>query len=211
MVMGTEKLMMDDDSGTEDGVNDIEESMKEVVYMKVEEHIEGIYVCPDVRGPWLVAAVDNGDWKALKVGRHGPTVSHLMFVDDILLFGEASNKQIICVNKILNTFCNMSRQEVSQEKTIIFFSKNVSNNVQNQLVDISSFSATTYLGKYIGIPLTWKTQKKEDYCHIIDQVKSKLTSWKGNHLAFEGRVTLAKSVMEVMPIHPIMTNIIPKS
>lgn len=64
-------------------------------------------LCADKLSHLILQAVDNGDWKALRVGRHGPTVSHLMFVDDILLFGEASNKQIIYVNKILNTFCNM--------------------------------------------------------------------------------------------------------
>ncbi|MCH93118.1 RNA-directed DNA polymerase (Reverse transcriptase) [Trifolium medium] len=39
----------------------------------------------------------------------------------------------------------------------------------------------------------------------------KLTSWKANHLSFAGRVTLAKSVMEVIPIYPMMTTIIPKA
>lgn len=31
--------------------------------------------------------------------------------------------------------------------------------------------------------------------------------WKGNQLAFAGRVTLSKSVMEVMPIYPMMKSI----
>ncbi|MCH79697.1 putative ribonuclease H protein [Trifolium medium] len=39
----------------------------------------------------------------------------------------------------------------------------------------------------------------------------KLSSWKANQLSFTGRVTLAKSVIEAIPIYPMMTNIIPKA
>lgn len=45
--MGTEKLLIGDNSDTEHGVDEIEESMQEVVDMKVEEHVEGIYACPE--------------------------------------------------------------------------------------------------------------------------------------------------------------------
>jgi hypothetical protein len=48
-----------------------------------------------------------------------------MFVDDLLLFGEATDSQIICVKNALECFCTMSGQQVSHEKTSIFFSKNV--------------------------------------------------------------------------------------
>lgn len=168
-------------------------------------------LCVDKLSHLIQHVINNGEWKALKVGRHSPAVSHLMFVDDILLFGEATTKQIHCVKQTLNIFCNMSEQEVSQNKTRIFFPKNVNNTLRNQLVHISGFGPSSSLGKYLGILFKGKAPKKEDYRHIIDQVKSKLTPWKGKHLAFTGRVTLAKSVMEAMPIYPMLTNIIPKS
>lgn len=52
-------------------------------------------------------------------------VSHLMFVDDLLLFGQTSELQTNCVMSILNFFCRMSGYKGSQEKTSILFSKNV--------------------------------------------------------------------------------------
>ncbi|MCH82962.1 putative ribonuclease H protein [Trifolium medium] len=39
----------------------------------------------------------------------------------------------------------------------------------------------------------------------------KLANWKARQLSFAGRVTLAKSVIEAIPIYPMMTNKIPKS
>jgi hypothetical protein len=70
-------------------------------------------------------AVDEGRWKTMRAGRNGPLVSHLMFADDLLLFGEASTNQMKCVTDILSLFCRLSGQQVSQEKTSIIFSKNV--------------------------------------------------------------------------------------
>jgi hypothetical protein len=67
------------------------------------------------------------------------------------------------------------------------------------------------LGKYLGVPVTGKSPRREDYQYIIDQVSSRLVAWKANHLSFAGRVTLAKSVIEAIPIYPMMTNRIPNA
>jgi hypothetical protein len=42
-------------------------------------------------------------------------------------------------------------------------------------------------------------------------MKSKLMAWKARHLSFAGRVTLAKSDLEAIPIYPMMSAIIPKA
>jgi len=47
--------------------------------------------------------------------------------------------------------------------------------------------------------------------YIIDQLSCKLAGWKANHLSFAGRVTLAKSVLAIVPIYPMMPTVIPKS
>jgi hypothetical protein len=73
----------------------------------------------------ILHAIEQKRWKGIKAGRSGPMVSHLMFADDLLLFGEASEEQMCCVMATLQTFCNMSGQEISQDKTSVLFSKNV--------------------------------------------------------------------------------------
>jgi hypothetical protein len=42
-------------------------------------------------------------------------------------------------------------------------------------------------------------------------VQSKLSAWKAKQLSFAGRLTLAKSVLEAVPIYTMMTEKIPKS
>lgn len=73
--------------------------------------------------------MEEGNWKAFKVGKKGILVSHLMFADVLLLFKEATVDQLHCVTRILNQFCKKLGQQVSQEKTKVYFSKNVTRNV----------------------------------------------------------------------------------
>ncbi|CAJ2645411.1 unnamed protein product [Trifolium pratense] len=159
----------------------------------------------------IMHSVDVGEWRGIKAGRSGPMVSHLMFADDLLLFGEASEKQMRCVMNILNKFCLMSGQEVSQEKTSILFSKNVNSGMRDKLLHLSGFREAYDLDKYLGVPLIGRAPKKADYQYLIDQVSNKLVKWKARQLSFAGRVTLAKSVLEAVPTYPMMTSRIPQS
>jgi hypothetical protein len=83
--------------------------------------------------------------------------------------GEATDRQMIYTTNVLNKFCSMSGQEVSTDKTNIIFSKNVDSATRNRLVQISGFRETMQLGKYMGVPVTGKAPRREDYQYIIDQ------------------------------------------
>jgi hypothetical protein len=168
-------------------------------------------ICMDKLSHLISQSVNKGEWKGIKAGRSGPTISHLMFADDLLLFGEANGDQMNCVMRVLNEFCNISGQKVSIEKTSILFSKNVTLETRATLQLISGFRVTSSLGKYLGVPLNGKAPKREDFHYIITRLQNKLATWKASNLSFAGRVTLAKSVMEAIPIYPMMTTIIPKS
>lgn len=64
--------------------------------------------------------------------------------------------------------------------------------VKRKVLNMSYFKETNDLGKYSGVPLTCKTHKHKDFTYLLENVKTKLTSWKSKHICFAGRVTLAK-------------------
>ncbi|PNX73217.1 ribonuclease H [Trifolium pratense] len=61
-------------------------------------------MCVDKLSHLISHVVNKGEWKALRAGKRGPYVSHLMFADDLLLFGEATEAQMNCVMRVLNKF-----------------------------------------------------------------------------------------------------------
>lgn len=105
----------------------------------------------------------------------------------------------------------MLGQEVNDEKTSIVFSSNVTTSTKHTLIELSNFTVVSNLGKYLGVPISGKAFKRNDYQYIIKNISSELISWKANHLSFAGRVNLSKSVMEAMHIYPMMISMIPKA
>lgn len=85
--------------------------------------------------------VNNGSWSALKFGRGGPTISHLLFADDILLVAEASSSNAATISSILDTFSSCFGQTVNKAKSSIFFSLNTPSHVANRLVSSWAFLA----------------------------------------------------------------------
>jgi hypothetical protein len=47
-------------------------------------------LCMDKLSHIILQAVEEGKWRGIQAGRTGPMISHLMFADDLLLFGEAT-------------------------------------------------------------------------------------------------------------------------
>lgn len=120
-------------------------------------------------------------------------------------------EQFHCVNDALNEFCAMSGQQVSIEKTSIFFSKNVDHASRHLLVRESGYREDFSLGRCLGVRLIGRSPRKEDFNYMVDFVRSKLSTWKAKQLSFAGRVSLSRSVLDAIPIYPMMYIIIPKS
>ncbi|KAF7840640.1 ribonuclease H [Senna tora] len=89
----------------------------------------------------------------MRAGRAGPLISHLLFVDDIILFGEATLNQMKVVKQCLDVFGEVAGQKVNGSKTHVFFSKNTREDVRQDIQNFSGFLATNNLGKVPGITL----------------------------------------------------------
>ncbi|KAG7543761.1 Ribonuclease H-like superfamily [Arabidopsis thaliana x Arabidopsis arenosa] len=156
-------------------------------------------------------SVCSGEWKPISLSRGGPKLSHICFADDLILFAEASVKQIRVIRRVLERFCVASGQKVSLEKSKIFFSANVSRDMEKLISDESGIKSTRDLGKYLGMPVLQKRINKETFSDVLEKVSSRLAGWKGRCLSLAGRLTLTKAVLASIPIHTMSTILLPKS
>ena len=74
------------------------------------------FLCMEKLSHLIQSAVDYGYWKAVKASQSGPKISHLFFVDDLILFTEDSSLQASLHKTCLDNFCALSGQTVSFEK-----------------------------------------------------------------------------------------------
>lgn len=86
-----------------------------------------LYICYvyDKLTHLILEAINAGLWTPTRASKDDPQVSHLMFADDVLLFGEASIQQIKCVPKGVGFILYNAKSNHCAKKSNIYFSKNV--------------------------------------------------------------------------------------
>lgn len=114
------------------------------------------------------------------------------------------------IKRIFDLFCKSSGQKASEAKSRIYFSKNVDGAVRNHLCHVSGFSVTEDIGKYLGVPILHERVTNQSFKFILDEVDQRLSNWKAKSLSFAGRLTLTKSVIQVLPSYIMQSAYIPR-
>ena len=156
-------------------------------------------LCIERLAQFISLAASNGLWEPISISKRGPKLSHLCFADDLILFAKASMEQVQVVKGILDLFCASSGQKVNNQKSCVFFSKNVSLARKQDLSNALGMRLTSDLGKYLGIPLFHERCNKKYFQFIIDKMSNRLSCWKARTLSLAGRITLAQSALASIP------------
>jgi len=127
----------------------------------------------------------------MRAGRHDPQISHPLFANDLILFAEAWIEQERCVIHFLEMFCQALGQRINNQKTHIFFSKNVDNQLHHDILQHTSFTQANSLGKYLGANVCLGRTTKGHFSHIINKIQNRLSGWKQQCLSFLGRITMS--------------------
>lgn len=148
---------------------------------------------------WIEAKVQQGAWKAIKASRRGPHVTYLIFVDDILLFAEASKEKSILI-KELQEFCDASGKKVKFCKFIAFFSPNVTNENATTLSQQGGVSSTPDRGRYLSFNMLHMGRNTMTYKELLMKARTKLAGWKSKCLSKAGHITVASTVLNTMSV-----------
>ncbi|KAI0530918.1 hypothetical protein KFK09_000466 [Dendrobium nobile] len=143
--------------------------------------------------------ITNGNFK----------LTHLLYADDVLIFGEASNENCQILVSVINDFANSSRLVINHDKSYIMFPKHVS----NQLEVCQLLSIHTIVSKitYLGIPLSFYRLNVADFLPLLDSINKKLNGWKANLLSLAGRLQYLKFTIQNTIAYWIRGSIIPKT
>ena len=111
----------------------------------------------------------------MRIGRNQQSISHLMFTDGLLLFGEALTFHINIVLECLDKFCWIYEQKINHNKTSIFFLRNVKHEMKELIFERSGFATILDLRMYLGLPLINKRVTKHIFNHILK--KFRINQW----------------------------------
>ncbi|KAL5568577.1 hypothetical protein UlMin_025152 [Ulmus minor] len=144
------------------------------------------------------------------LSRGGPPLHHLLFADDIFVFGKACITEASHIKETLDSFCSWSGLSFNSSKSSIFFSGNTRGAVANQLTGFLGFERIPMDSCYLGLPM-FRTNKRNYFNFLVECLDSKLAGWKSRLLSKASRLTLIKSVALAMPIYAMHTARIPKA
>lgn len=158
-------------------------------------------LCIDYLGQLIEEKCSAKLWNLVKASQSGPAFSHLLFADDLVFFAKADSVNCLAIREVLDQFCSVSGQTVSDAKSRVYFSPNVDRDTRESLSDILRFATTPHQGKYLGIPLKQPRTSSRDYNFILDRVKQKLAGWKANLLSLAGRTVLIQAFFAAIPAY----------
>lgn len=124
-------------------------------------------LCMEVLGALITEKCEAKLWDPAKVAPGGIAFSHLFFTDDLVLFAKADKKNCIAIKDAIETFCVLYGQKVSDEKSRVFFSPNISREVCEELCSTLGYRFTPALGKYLGFPIK-HTSDTHDFRFVIE-------------------------------------------
>lgn len=91
---------------------------------------------------------------------------------------------------MLSSFCTLSSQKVSKEKSSILFSKNTLREDKDFVCSSLNILERKKFDRYLGFPLKFANRGSKDFDIIIHKVQDKLNGWQASLLSLEGRRTL---------------------
>jgi hypothetical protein len=152
-----------------------------------------------------------GSIHGLKIARNCPAIHHLLFADDLLLFGKASVSVVASFNSCLVKYCRWSGQKINTSKSSIKFSKNIPSTKSEAIASILPYPSNLSTSLYLGLPILMGNSKIRAFQGIIDKVLGRIEGWKAKSLSQAGRLVLIKSVAAALPSYAMSSFLLPKS
>jgi hypothetical protein len=154
--------------------------------------------------------VRRGDLTGLELAP-GLQLTHLLFVDDILLLSNGSRRYVDCLHRGINLVKVSTGMQINLQKFTLSL-MHLRAPYMRYLSTIFPVLATDILEglKYLGFYLKPNDYWKLDWKWLIKKLEKRLQVWSNKWLSRAGRLTLVKSVLEAIPVYWMSIAWIPK-
>jgi len=123
----------------------------------------------------------------IKTSINGPTITHVMYADDVVLFSKASRKDAASLVKTLEKYCRWSGQAINKNKLGVFFSKYTQNQARRSIKGILQVKSLKKDAVYLGVPMFLSKAPSKDFAFLQGKLEAKLTGWRSKCLSWAGR------------------------
>ncbi|KAK6159063.1 hypothetical protein DH2020_006377 [Rehmannia glutinosa] len=183
----------------------------EVLKALQQMHLSKAPAPDEVFSSILRRAEAKGDIHGVQVARGAPTILHLFFADDSLLFFWATIPEGEKIAEIIKSNERAFDQKISMDKSKLSASKNVLDEIFQQIRNKLGVREVEHHTKYLGLPILFGRSKKIMFQNVVEKVHSKLKSWKEKSLSWARKEILIKSVIQALPMYVMNCFLLPTS
>jgi hypothetical protein len=138
---------------------------------------------------------------SIHVSRRGPSISHLLFADDSILFFKLEENQSRHVRDLLAVFEKSTGQKLSPSKCSLLVREEADIAVVNQVRQILGIERAGFDEKYLGLPMPEGRLKSGWFQSIEERYVKRMTDWKERTLSQVAKEMLIKSVAQALPTY----------
>ncbi|XP_059638642.1 uncharacterized protein LOC132280905 [Cornus florida] len=149
--------------------------------------------------------------QGVRIGRGVPSVSHMLFTDDAILFCQAEIDEASNLIGVLNHYSLLSGQRINFSKSGVFFSPNTDRYKRSQIRSILQVRDSGWANRYLGLRSMLQRSKTESFKFLLDKMEAKFKVIKGDFHSRAGREVMIKSVLAALPTFSLQSFRIPIS
>lgn len=127
--------------------------------------------------------VRDGSIAGIRIKKGSPFLSHLLFMDDALLFIEPFAESVHNIKEIISKFCIASGQLLNFDKSLVSFSANMEEEQKEVIFGELGISEMNPNAMYLGLPSFWGRSKAKAYQYLIERAIKKMQGWKADLLS----------------------------
>lgn len=150
-------------------------------------------------------------FKGIKISRTSPSISHLLYADDLVIFCRANTDDATCINEVINKFSVWSSQCANKEKSSIHFSNNTSHHTKLDITNILGFPECNHKTKHLGFSFCKPKSRKDAFLEVSDRITTHLSGWKSKLLSQASKTILIKAVAQAIPTYTMSISLCPIS
>ena len=129
-------------------------------------------------------------------------VSHLLFVDDTIIFSEARKEHLTSLSWILAWFKAASGLRINLAKSELITVEEVED-IEEMAVELGC-RVGSLPTVYLGLPLGAHHKALSMWDGVEEKMRRRLALWKRQYISKGGRITLIKSTLASIPILSIV-------
>ncbi|XP_027098892.2 uncharacterized protein [Coffea arabica] len=168
-------------------------------------------IAAEVLSRGLNALMVQSGFLGFKVPYGCPSITHLAFADDVLIFANGSSSSLKDIMQVLEMYQRCSGQLISAQKNGYLVHPSLSLARRRVIERVTGFTWQPFPIRYLGFPLYFGRCKSSYYAAVGQSILGRVLSWKSKFLSAGGKMVLIKHVLSSMPVHLLSAAVIPTS